>query len=73
MVYRVGSDELEIAQLRFDYRDTQVIVDASAQASIPCRPKLRMRYLYRVVEERSHRVEVVLEGTVDWWEVRMLA
>ncbi|WP_324522506.1 Txe/YoeB family addiction module toxin [Accumulibacter sp.] len=39
MVYRVGSDELEIAQLRFDYRDTQVIVDASAQASIACRPK----------------------------------
>ena len=32
-----------------------------------------MRYLYRVVEERSHWVEVVLEGTVDWWEVRMLA
>ena len=26
-----------------------------------------------VVEERSHRAEVVLEGTVDWWEVRMLA
>ena len=30
-------------------------------------------YVVCVVEERSHRVEVVLEGTVDWWEVRMLA
>ena len=36
------------------------------------KPKLCLCTLVHGVGERSHRAEVVLKGTVDLWEVRML-